>query len=221
MMKNEFSQLNLFALPIYKIKIDPTSYDKEKIVEDIKYNKNLKRSACTYVSGFGTDLKQDSFQSSYDDVTFRSINYDKLKFEYTKIFNNFFYEKVFTKKPFKWELEVRSYSAILEGQRIGTHNHLVKDSFSTVHYLNFKKEHVFTRFNNPAIFSSFAKYLQETTIDFLDFSAPDNSYLLEDFTFPSQEDDMIIFPSILNHEVVEQGPTKEPRITISTNITIK
>ena len=54
---NEFSQLNLFAFPIYKIRIDPTSYDKEKIVEDIKYNKSLKKSACTYVSIFGNEHK--------------------------------------------------------------------------------------------------------------------------------------------------------------------
>ena len=31
---------------------------------------------------------------------------------------------------------------------------------------------------------------------------------------------MIIFPSALNHEVIMQGPTKEPRITISSNIEI-
>ena len=218
---SEFSQLNLFAFPIYKIRIDPTSYDKEKIVEDIKYNKNLKKKACTYVSGFGTDFKQDSFERDYDDVTFRSINFDKLNVEYTKVFTEFFNEKIFTKKPFRWELDIRSYSAILEGQRIGSHNHLIDDSFSTCHYLNFKKEHVFTRFNNPAIFSSFTKYLQTSTINFLDLSAPDNSYLLEDFIMPIQEDDMVVFPSALNHEVVEQGPTKEPRITISTNIKLK
>ena len=87
--------------------------------------------------------------------------------------------------------------------------------------MNFKKEHVFTRFNNPAFYSSLAKYVQVSTINVLDFSSPDNSYLLEDFTMPSQEDDMIIFPSILNHEVPEQSPTKEPRITISTNVKLK
>ena len=218
---NEFSQLNLFAFPIYKIKIDPTSYDKEKIIEDIKYNKNLKKNACTYVSIFGNDYKENSFERDYDGVTFRSVNFDKLNREYTKVFNKFFDEKVFTEKPFRWELDIRSYSAILEGQRIGSHNHLTEESFSTCHYVNFKKEHVFTRFNNPANFAPFTKYLQVNTINFLDLGAPDNSYLLEDFTCPIQEDDMIIFPSTLNHEVVEQGPTKEPRITISTNIKIK
>ena len=49
----------------------------------------------------------------------------------------------------------------------------------------------------------------------------DNSYLYEFFTFPVKEDDMIIFPAALDHEIAVQGPTKEPRITISTNIKIK
>ena len=90
--------------------------------------------------------------------------------------------------------------------------------FSTCHYLNFKDDHTLTRFNNPANFAPFIKFC---SLDLLDLTAPDNSYLIEDFIMPSQEDDMIIFPSALNHEVVEQGPTKEPRITVSTNIKIK
>ena len=38
----DFTKTNLFACPIYKIRIDPNSYDKEKIINDIKYNKSLK-----------------------------------------------------------------------------------------------------------------------------------------------------------------------------------
>ena len=41
-MKTNFEKVPLFACPIYKIRIDPNSYDKEKILKDIKYNKNLK-----------------------------------------------------------------------------------------------------------------------------------------------------------------------------------
>ena len=37
---------------------------------------------------------------------------------------------------------------------------------------------------------------------------------------PVKEDDMIIFPAALDHEIAPQGPTKEPRITISSNIKI-
>ena len=49
----------------------------------------------------------------------------------------------------------------------------------------------------------------------------DNTYLYEWFEFPVKEDDIIIFPAALDHEIPVQGPTKEPRITISTNIRIK
>jgi len=33
---NDFTKTNLFSCPIYKIRIDPNSYDKEKIINDIK-----------------------------------------------------------------------------------------------------------------------------------------------------------------------------------------
>jgi len=38
---------------------------------------------------------------------------------------------------------------------------------------------------------------------------------------PVKEDDLIIFPAALSHEIAPQGPTKEPRITISSNIKIE
>ena len=44
MSNNNFIQTNVFSCPIYKIRIDPNSYDKEKILSDIKYNKSLKTS---------------------------------------------------------------------------------------------------------------------------------------------------------------------------------
>ena len=38
------------------------------------------------------------------------------------------------------------------------------------------------------------------------------------FIFPVEEDDMLIFPAALDHEVSPQEATEEPRITIATNI---
>ena len=43
-MKNNFEKNLLFACPIYKFRIDPNSYDKEKIINDILYNKSLKNT---------------------------------------------------------------------------------------------------------------------------------------------------------------------------------
>ena len=47
-----------------------------------------------------------------------------------------------------------------------------------------------------------------------------NSYMYEFFDMPVEEDDILIFPSVLNHEMKPQGPTKESRITIATNLRI-
>ena len=43
-MKSNFTKTSIFSCPIYKIRIDPNSYDKEKIINDIKYNKGLKNT---------------------------------------------------------------------------------------------------------------------------------------------------------------------------------
>ena len=95
MMKNEFSQLNLFALPIYKIKIDPTSYDKEKIINDILYNKNLKNTRNDPHQKIGKDIS--NIHHSYKDSNnedFRSIDYKKLIVVYTEIFNKFLSKEI-------------------------------------------------------------------------------------------------------------------------------
>jgi len=102
-----------------------------------------------------------------------------------------------------------------------SHNHLPDDEFATIHYLNFKDDHNLTIFKNPAIFAPYLIHLQPKLNDILDDLVSDNSYLYEFFTLPVKEDDIIIFPAALNHEIAPQGPTKEPRITISSNIRIE
>jgi hypothetical protein len=54
--------------------------------------------------------------------------------------------------------------------------------------------------------------------DIADRSNLSNSYLYGDFEYPAVEDDMIIFPATLQHEVPVQKETDELRIVIVTNI---
>ena len=45
--------------------------------------------------------------------------------------------------------------------------------------------------------------------------------MFKKFHIFAEEDDMIIFPAALNHEILPQKKsTKEPRITIATNVRI-
>ena len=135
-------------------------------------------------------------------------------------YNKFFEKEIYLAKEFEFRFGIENYSAVTEGQWMPTHSHLGTDDFATIHYLNFKKDHSLTTFYNPAKFAQYIKYLQPKLYNTLGTMVPDNSYLWDFFSFPVGEDDVLIFPAALDHEVKMQGPTKEPRITISTNISI-
>ena len=158
-MKNDFTKINLFSCPIYKIRIDPNLYDKEKIINDIKYNKSLKNIR-TPQEHFNNSNIHQSFDDQ-DNEDFRIINYEKLEVIYLEKINEFFNEEIYTKKTFKFDFNILNYTAVTGGQWFPSHNHLGNgDDYSTVHYLNFKKDHNLTTFYNPAIFAQYLKYIR-------------------------------------------------------------
>jgi len=217
-MKNDFTKTDLFSCPIYQIRIDPNSYDKEKILKDIKYNKSLKNTRNNTQYNFDNCDIHHSYKD-FDNKDFRIINYEKLLVVYQEIFNFFFDKVLFTSKEFSWKFEIVNYSAITEGQYLPAHNH-IEAAFATVHYLNFKDDHKFTSFDNPAIFAPYTKHIQPELYNILNNMAIDNSYLQGGVEISVEEDDILIFPGALNHKISAQGQTKEPRITLSTNLEI-
>ena len=85
MSKNNFMQTNAFSCPVYKIRIDPSSYDKEEIINDIKYNKSFKNTRNNSKAGFDDcDIHHSYADTNNED--FRIINYEKLTDVYLKIF---------------------------------------------------------------------------------------------------------------------------------------
>jgi hypothetical protein len=219
-IESEFTKTNLFSCPIYKIKIDPKLYDKEKIIKDILYNKSLKNTRNEPHQNIGDISNIHHSYMDFDNEDFKVINYEKLLGVYTEKFNELFSKEIHTKKEFKFNFGIVNYSAATEGQWMPVHNHLPTDDFACIHYLNFKDGHNFTRFTNPLTFAPHLEHIQEELYDILDSTNSDNSYMWKQFMFPVEEDDMLIFPASLNHEVSPQGATEEPRITIATNIWI-
>jgi len=218
-MKNDFERQDLFSCPIYKIRVDPTSYDKEKIINDILYNKSLKNTRNNSKNFEGCNIHH-SYEDKNNEI-FRIINYEKLNLAYLEIFNDFFNNELNTIKNFTYKFKIQNYLAVTENQWMSSHNHLGDESvFATVHYLNFEKDHNFTNFINPAIFAPFIKHIQPDMYNIIDRQSIKNSYMFESFKYSVEEDDMIIFPSTLKHEILPQKPIKEPRITIATNIKI-
>ena len=220
-MKNNFEKTFLFSFPIYKIRIDPNSYDKEKILNNIKHNKRLKNTRNTHTIGGGADTHHSYMD--FDNEEFIPINYDKLEDVYLETYDDFFNKILYTSSndddtqtTYRYKFTIVNYSAMTEGQQLLKHKHLDCD-FATIHYLNFKHDHIPTTFYNPYCGSGFFKSLQPDLSKIL-AKHRDNSYMWTEILFPVEEDDMLIFPATLMHEVSLQGPTKEPRVTISSNI---
>lgn len=217
-MTSKFNKTNLFSCPIYKIKIKPSLYDKQKIIDDILYNKKLKNTRNEQHQNIGDDSNIHHSYMDFDNKNFKEINYKKLIIAYTKIFNQFFEKEIKSIKQFKYDFGIVNYSATTEGQWMPVHNHLPYDDFACIHYINFKKGHNLTRFTNPLTFAPLLKDVQKDLYNVLDNTEADNSYMWKQFLFPVKEDDMIIFPASLNHEVSPQKKTNNPRITIAINI---
>jgi len=219
----DFTKTNLFSCPIYKIKIDPNLYDKEKILNDILYNKNLKitRNDAHQSLSRPSSAPHDIHHShrDFNNENFRSINYKKLISIYSEIFDNFFNKEINTIKAFEFKFEIVNYVAMTEGQHLPSHFHMPCD-FSTIHYLNFKDNHELTCFENPADFAPYIRHLQPELVDILAKDDPDNSYAFTNYELSVEEDDFIIFPSIISHYIDKQELTKESRITVATNIKI-
>jgi len=203
----------LFGFPVHKIRIDPDSYDKDKIVSDIKENYEIDNSR----NEWGTSNLHHTY-GDWDNEKFININYNKLKEVYHKTFEDFFHNDLKSSKSFNYQWNIVNYTAIKTGQHMQSHIHDEYD-FSCTHYINFNPEkHSSIRFVNFSPMGLFAKCITKSTFDVVDNTDISNSYLQAGWKFPLEEDDMVIFPGSLHHEVPIQEETDELRICIVTNI---
>src|SRR5210317_2225645 len=140
----------LFGIPIYKTKIDPSLYDKEKILSTIEKNYNIgprNRHSIEYTN----------MHMSYDDNKnnkFEKMDYTKLKKVYDNVFNNFIKDlKLDYKGTIKCNYDILNYTASNKNDYMGEHNHIADDDFACVHYLQMDKNQVGTTFTNTHVFS--------------------------------------------------------------------
>ena len=203
----------LFGFPVHKIRIDPDSYDKDKIVSDIKENYEIDNSR----NEWGTSNLHHTY-GDWDNEKFININYNKLKKVYHKIFEDFFHNDFKSLQPFNYQWNIVNYTAIKTGQHMQSHTHPTYD-FSCTHYINFNPEkHSSIRFVNLSSMGLYGKEIMKSKFNIADNMDISNSYLQGGWNYPLSEDDMVIFPATLHHEVPKQEETDELRICVVTNI---
>jgi hypothetical protein len=209
-----FKEQVLFGLPTYKTDIDPKSYDKEKIVEEIIHNYELDSERNVWDKDYST-LHHSLFD--YENEKFLTIDYESLIPIYHEKIKEFFDKSFINRNPFDWEFNVVSYTATKDSQYMARHAHL-PEVLSCIHYIKFDKdEHTSTTFHNPDNSSHLFYSAMPQLLHAADQTALSNSYLLPDVTLPMEEDDFMIFPANALHSI---GPQKSDKLRIAIVINI-
>ena len=208
----------LYGLPIYIEKISPETYEKNKIISQIKNNYKISNVRNNWSKN--SFIKTDIHHSLEDEENknFNKINYYNLLEKYEKIISNFL-KKLYLKNNLNFKYSIVNYTCSKHNSFMIPHIH--NDcSFSLVHYISFDaKQHIPTIFKNPFYFCSLLPN-KKKLIDIFNEKIEENSWIYKEWTFETKEDDVVIFPAILEH-YVRNLDSKKLRITISVNVEIE
>jgi len=211
---------NLFQHNIFKFKIDPKLFNKKNIVDTINLNfsKQQDRNYFDNMEGAPSDLHH-----SFNDVE----NNELLLPDYSSllpIYKNVFKE-LYTNIKFKHGTEINcnfeiiNYTCTNKSQFMRKHWHLPSADFSCIHYLQFDEEHSPTLFYNPGdTVARSCKSTRTKFVDSLDLDGYSNLGYAEYAAPKFEENDMIVFPGYLDHEIPQaKHQYKRNRITVVTN----
>ncbi len=204
----------LFGFPVYHSRINKNKYDKKKILKPILDNFKKSELRDTWsADGFHNSKMHHSHSDNYNDE-FEKPDYSSLIPIYKKEIEKYF--KSMHTKPFKFEFKIVNYTCMTEGHYMASHIHTNCD-FSAVHYLKFKDEP--TVFRNTNDYSKFSSTIYPKIGKTFLADSMDNSWAFEYYKINTKEDDLVIFPAMLEHAVpeIKSGGT---RVTIVFNIRI-
>ena len=206
----------LFGIPVYKTKINPDSFDKDLILNTIEKNYQKDSNRNHYDKNSNIHLEyNDRSNNNYDDVDYTQVNK-----QYKLVIDKFFTDYFKSKAGFKYDFFNCNYTAGLGNQSMSPHNHLPKSDFSCVHYLKFDKEHTSTTFLNPSDYADYFRYLKPNMVEISDMNEIINSYMNPKFNLKIEEDDFIIFPSIVKH-MINKVESEKLRVTLATDIVLE
>ena len=194
-MKEQF-----FGMPIWRENIDSKSYNKKEIIDTITRNYRKNRSRNTWWSNTSN---LHHMYDDWDNTDYESPNWNNsLTGLYKGVIQRFF--NSISAQKFNFDFDVTNYTCYGNSQYMQEHLHPNAD-FVGIHYIRFDTEsHTPTRFVNPM---SYAKYLEEIRSETrLKYDDNDilNAWMFPSWELPVIEDDMIIHPALLAHDVRPQ-----------------
>jgi len=210
----------MFNIPYWKYTIDPKSYDKNIILADIEHNYSLDNNRNKWDGKNYLNSNLHHSNRDIDNPKFKKINYKLLIPVYHNLFDRFCKTLELT-STFKYTFQITNYTAMKSGQYMRPHNHIGDSDFTCIHYVKFNpKKHQSTVFHNANHWADDYQYLRPNLYKKLNFENEKHSYLLKYYKLPTKEDDFVITPSSLIHEV-PPFKSDELRVTLVVNLSIK
>ena len=204
----------LFSYFVFKGTIDPTKYNKQPIIDVVERNYQINPNR----NEWDTESSMHHCYKDWENPNFEKIPETAgLSRLYKEFFQNAFKEFIF-KTNGGFQFYIANVTGTKEGQFMRKHHHNPA-FYSAIHYVQLAQEHSRTVFCNPASDEEkLADYTMELVSANLHHQALINSSFFKTWTFDIQEDDILLFPSFLEHYIPETPPTDKLRVSIALNV---
>lgn len=208
----------LYPSNLFKANIDSSLFPKQEIIETVLRNYDLQKER----NEWDKYSKMHHYYNDWDNELFEKIDLTAV----TELHKNFYkniLDQMFN-QPIQFNVVVENITVHKGHQNYMTaHNHVNEYVYlSGVHYIKCDEKSSKLTFINPLIYSEYPNLtIKNVVCDRLDSSNPMNSSFYKEWNYSVKEDEMIVFPSYLNHKVEpSQYEDSNFRIAIVTNLQV-
>ena len=212
----------ILGLPYFIDSINPNSYDKNKIIEDINYNYSIDQ----YRNKWDKENYHASalHHSNKDEknTQFKKIDYSSLVPIYDELIKNFVNKFDFVKdKKVFYDFSIVNYTCTNELQYMRMHDHIGNSDFFLVHYVSFDKEkHFPTIYHNTHTFGDYFKHIRTDLCEMVEDNLQ-SAWMRPQVFLNVEEDTIVCMPCSLPHFFSNVHKSHKNRITIITNFSLR
>jgi len=217
---SNLTHYSLFPTDVYKVRIDPNSYDKSALVEKMQANYKI----APYRNKWDESSVLHHTYNDGDNNSFHVIDGADLIPVYGQIFVELV-NQLQLGKPLNFTFKLANVAMNTEYMKVHDHGSVDPNYqciFSCVHYVKYnKKEHPNTTFVNPLKLDKENMLFDKYCVS-LNKSRLNSSTYFDTWEIDVEEDDMLIFPAYLEHYVKakDDADFTYPRIIVSLNMDI-